>query len=576
MGHAILLSRTYQGGIYEKNNLYFAVVYISFLSIPVISFAEETEISMDADDQKTTQIQNNPDFRLNSNCSLYCWNLYLLNEGSFPSALSFLKEEQITRVYQEIPSLYLKQPETAAMISNLNANGIETVALLGDRSWGLADNDLTEPKAAIDALKAYNDNANENNAIHKIAFDIETYTYSDWKNDPEEYFISYIRQMQEIYHYSHAQGFDVVMVIPVHYDSIDVELLRQFIETCCDEVSLMNYSKPNQVRGIENEVAICRELGMSMETIFETMPLNETYSVTEEITYFYEGYEAMQQKRSLILDTYRYENLSTSYHHFPTFYHVATGKYLAELYAYTNSADPSRNDLGQTESLKSITLHGSDGSVIQAGLYNPNIGAAYEETCYLAIGVMPDVTYTITADSDNYTVLTNSKTFTFPEDELIDYTSIRLEYVEEIDHTLTYQKVTRFSDEEVYAIVNKQKALGHGLSATSVTISSADNAYTLTSDAEDKLLWHYKNGKLWYESESACHYLMVNSNGTLMTTTDSEKASLFTISSGRISTTIKVQQGKRTQNKTYYITISGEQFIASTKKASMTLYELMP
>ena len=368
--------------------------------------------------------------------SLYCWNLFLLNGGDYPAIDDFLDRLEITRVYQDLPQVYLEREETAAMVARLAADGIETVALTGDAAWGMAGDDQADIRAYIDALAAYNQGIGAAAPIEKIALDVEVYTQSVWKDDPQAAFAAYVSQMEALYQYAHSAGLEVVQVIPVFYDQIDGDLLAYFVEHCCDELSIMNYNKSTQISGIETEVALCRALGMKVETIFETMAYSESHGVTEEITYFYEGMEALQAKRQEILETYDYENLTTSYHHFPTVYHVDTGLYLAEIYAYTNREDPTRNDLGQTDALPCITLTGDDGSVTTAWLYNPNRDATYQETCYLAVGLSADVTYTIASGTADYVVTTPNKTFAFGDDSLVDYISIRVERVAEA-HTHT-------------------------------------------------------------------------------------------------------------------------------------------
>lgn len=378
------------------------------------------------------------DYEANTDTSMYCWNLYLLNEGSSPDTLGFLESLNTARVYQDIPTEYLVREETADMVTRLTERGIEVVALTGDRSWGLKDNDLTEIKTYIDTLSQYNETIGQAAPVTKLALDVETYTYSSWKNDPVTGFTAYIEQMQQIYNYAKEHGISVVQVIPVHFDKIDPELFALFLETCADELSLMNYNKATQVTAIADEVELCRSLGMPVETIFETMPNNDYYSVTEDLTYFYDGFDALCEKRDEILDTYRYDGLTAGYHHFPTMFHVVTGAYLAEIYAYTDSADPTRNELGQTEALRSIVLTGDDGSVITAGLYNPNRGYEYEENCYLAAGIREGVTYTVTAGSPDYEIVNpTTKTFELEEDELVHYSSLRIRAVEAETQTFT-------------------------------------------------------------------------------------------------------------------------------------------
>ncbi|MGM9523739.1 MAG: hypothetical protein ACI3VU_04940, partial [Faecousia sp.] len=402
----------------KKLGLILLVLAMLCTMIPFQTFAVESDTTMGANYNAK-----------NTGASLYSWNMYMLSEGSYPAIRDYLTSLNITRIYQQIPEVYLTGTETADMVARLADDGIETVALVGDRAWGLAENDLSEAKTYMDKLAAYNSGIGAKNPITKIAFDVETYTYSFWENDSVSYFAAYIEKMQEVYAYAHSCGFAVIQVIPTHYDTIDAALNRKFFTTCADEISLMNYEKATQVTAIQEEIALCKELGMKVETIFETMPRNEYFAVTEENTYFYEGYSALLAKQETILDTYPYENLSVSYHHLPTMYHVVTGKYMAEIYAYTDSNDPTRNDLGQTDALESIILTGSDGSVIEAGLCNPNLTAQYAENCYLAVGVVPGVEYTVSSAAEDYAVTTPIKTFSIGEDEVIGYTSISIEWI---------------------------------------------------------------------------------------------------------------------------------------------------
>lgn len=382
---------------------------------------------------KLKTLENIRSGKVNNNSSIFSWDLFLMNDGDYPQTSQMLKDLNITRVYQEFPEKHLSEPETPKMVANLAADGIETVALAGDRSWGLADCDLSELKAHIDALDSYNQGIGSGNKITKLALDIETYTYSDWKSDPQTYFTAFIDKMAEVYTYAHSKGFDVIQVIPTHFDNISVNEFRRFLTTCCDEISLMNYTKSTQISAISGEVELCREMNMPVETIFETMPLNEHFSVTEDVTYFYEGFEALAAKRDKILDTYLYENLTASYHYYQTLYHVYSGNYFAEIYAYSSDETDKDYipDLGQTTGLDHIVLTGDDGSVIKAYLYNPNKTAQYAEWCYLAVGVKKGVTYTITSGDKHYTVKSgNQKTVTLDVDDLIYYTSIGIDTVD--------------------------------------------------------------------------------------------------------------------------------------------------
>lgn len=372
-----------------------------------------------------------PAAALSAPAGLYCWHLFLFNEECYPEFRPFLQEQNIDRVYQSLPERYLQETDTAAMVMRLAADGIETVALTGNAEWGLADNDLGEIKAYIDALSSYNSGIGIHAPIRKLALDVETHTLPEWREDPRTAFSAYIEKMQEVYTYAHLHGISVVQVIPIHLDTIDESLLRLFFSTCCDEVSLMNYTRATQESAPKAEIEICRELGIPVESIFETMPPSETHKVTDRNTYFHVGLDALREKQDRLARIYDYENFSFAYHYFLPLYHLSTGNYLAEIYAYTDELDPNRDELGQTDQLKTIQLTGDDGSVITAGLYNPNLGYEYEESSYLAVGVQPDVTYTVSAVQADYRILTPELTFSFADEDnkLIDYTSIHIERI---------------------------------------------------------------------------------------------------------------------------------------------------
>lgn len=373
-----------------------------------------------------------PEYDGDTGASIYCWDTYLLNEHSYPAWRDFLQSLNISRVYQSLEPAYFATGWVNEAVSRLHADGIETVLLTGDRSWGLEDCDLSEYKALIDTAAAYNAAAEEDEKITAVALDVETYTYSAWKSNKTAYFEVYAEKMLEAYTYAHQNGLRVIQVIPTHFDTISGIDFAGFVARCSDELSLMNYYKEYQESAIAEEVAISRALGRRVESIFETMPYSEHYSVDESNTYFYEGYDALCGKWDLIEQRYAYDGLVPSYHHLPTVYHTVTGNNLAEIYVYSDRADPSRDELGQPTRLSRLVLTGDNGDVITAGIYNPNLTAEYPETCFLAVGVKPGVTYTVT-DPDGRYVASSTKTFTFDEesDPVMDYTSLRVTYLSE-------------------------------------------------------------------------------------------------------------------------------------------------
>ena len=346
--------------------------------------------------------------------SIYSWSMALSNDGAFFDLSRMLSDLGIGRVYQEITQVYLSRMETPVMVNNLAQLGVETVFLTGEREWGRGD--LDEFYRQIDALCAYNKGIGASNPIKAVALDVEAYTLTAWNDDPETYFALFVEQMEKAYQYAHKQGFSVVQVIPAHLDTIDRELFERFVQNCCDEISVMNYQKDFELSQIWNEVLVCRKLGKPIETIFETMPLNKHYTVTEEKTYFYDGMEALKAAEKALLDLYG-DSLGVSYHHYQTMYCLYTGAYMAEIYPYTSKSDRQRDKNGQPKVLESILLRGSDGSLQTAYPYNPNLDGTPSELCFLAVGVKEGVQYTVTMQSRAYGIDKGKDVLTFTPKE---------------------------------------------------------------------------------------------------------------------------------------------------------------
>ncbi len=358
--------------------------------------------------------------------SIYSWSMVLSNDGAFFDLSRMLSELEIGRVYQDIPPVYLSQIETAVMVDNLAKLGIETVFLTGEREWGR--DGLDDFYRQVDALCEFNTGIGAAAPIGAVALDVETYTYEAWEDDPEESFALYVEQMADAYQYAHKKGFSVIQVIPEHLDTISRDLFEEFVRNCCDEISVMNYQKDQELSSIWNEVLVCRELGKPIETIFETMPLNEYYGVTEEKTYFYDGFEALRKAEKAVLDMYG-DSLGISYHHYQTMYHIYTGAYMAEIYPYTTKDDNLRDENGQPKAVESILLRGSDGSLQVAYPYNPNLDEDPSEICFLGLGVKEGVTYTVTVRSQAYGVVKGKEalSFKYKKGDVVDTEPLRVQ-----------------------------------------------------------------------------------------------------------------------------------------------------
>lgn len=317
--------------------------------------------------------------------SLFSWHYELTNQPLFSQLSEPLEKLGVTRVYQNLSARSIREPEMAVMIQNLADMGIETVALTGDKSW--VKDGLGELEGILEAIQEYNAGVPEKCRISRIALDVEVHRVEGWSENREKLFGQYIEVMKEAKQTANAYGLQVIQIIPTRYDNVDKRMFLTFLRECCDELSVMNYEKQSAETAIAYEVKACGQYGIPIETIFETMPVSEEYGVTEEITYFYDGMEALTDAGKRMKEVYGGET-GLAYHHFSTIYELATNRSLGEI--YLDIADEEKSQY-----LGNLLLYGSDGSCLLATPYWPGGRRGKGDFCWLLSGVREEVSYRI-------------------------------------------------------------------------------------------------------------------------------------------------------------------------------------
>jgi hypothetical protein len=400
-----------------KKQLFFFALCLCFLAGCTTTKNTEQNNGISAEETTEADIKN-------ETISIYSWDLFFLNDGAFLRMAPLLRDLNVNRIYQEIPTEYLSLPETVVMVENLENLGIQTVFLTGDRDWQTEG--LNEFFSQIDSLAAYNSGIGKSQPITAVALDVESYTTDAWKESPKQSFLDYIELMEDACQYAHKSGFKVIQVIPPSLDDIDIGLFERFLTSCCDELSIMNYEKSSELTAIQTEVSACSDRNIPVETIYETMPENEYYSVTADNTYFYDSMKSIFASQEKMRSNYG-TNIGFAYHYYRTIYHLYTGAGFAQIYPYTSSNDSSITENKQTECVGSILLSGSDGSQIPAYLYHPNRNTEENECCYLAVGVKPAVEYTITLENPFYQLTDKEPVvFDFSNDRIVDTLSLHI------------------------------------------------------------------------------------------------------------------------------------------------------
>ena len=319
--------------------------------------------------------------------SVFSWHFELTNQALFGELVQPLIDLKVDRVYQNVSAGIMKEPATEMMVRRLIDSGIEVVPLMGDKSW--INDGLKEFHNVVDAIAEYNANMAEGYQIKRIALDVEVHTLPEWKEKSMQLFEEYSSIMKAAREYANSHELEVVQIIPTTYDEVVGAQFKGFLKDCCDEISVMNYVRSNAYSAIADEVNLCRELKIPIETIFETMPVSEEYKVTEEMTYFDLGMECLlndREKMRLIFGT----DLGVAYHHYTSLYKLYSDHKLCEIYY------DEWNQGNETNNPGNLLLYGDDGSEVLATPYWPGGKRKQDgEFCWLAIGLKENVTYNI-------------------------------------------------------------------------------------------------------------------------------------------------------------------------------------
>lgn len=358
--------------------------------------------------------------------SVYSWDAVLFSGRAGECILDELSSLGINRVYQEIDFDVFTDGDIESVTDMLCKRGIETVALWGDRNW--FSEGYSELFGKIDDLCSYNEKTSDTDLmIRYIALDVESYTLGAWKENPVESFALFTKQMTSVREYAAERGFKVIQVIPETYDLIDRDIFESFIKDCCDGISVMNYDKGFEKYGIYNEVMTARKYGKTVETIFETMPLNGYYSVTEYRTYYYDGTEPLFESVRMMEDTYG-GDLGVSFHHISTLYHMMTDEFLVDIYPYASSDNFGTTKSGQPKKAGTLTVLSKEGFSFVGTPYWPFGKQGAHEYCFLVPGITKGTEYTLTLYDENMDIMGKpvKKIFDLPENDSHTEESLKL------------------------------------------------------------------------------------------------------------------------------------------------------
>lgn len=321
----------------------------------------------------------------NQTRSIFSWHFEMTNKALSETYLQTLKQLGINRVYQNISAKVMRDDEIVYLIQKLNSNGIEMIPLMGDKSW--VEDGLDEYIGIIDEIDEYNESADEGMKINAVALDVEVHLLPDFKSHKKKLFKKYIEVMCEAKSYAHEKDLKVIQVIPTFYDDISDKLFETFINDCCDEISIMNYTKSTQESAISTEVEYCINSNIPVESVFETMRDSEQYEVDENISYYRDGTESLLKSADRLRDIYG-NRLGIGFHQFTSVYSMVNGRTPAEIVC-TPLSDERMANPGM------LLLIGDDGAIFEASPYWHKGRKSEEGFRYLTNIDDADRTYTV-------------------------------------------------------------------------------------------------------------------------------------------------------------------------------------
>lgn len=321
----------------------------------------------------------------NQTRSIFSWHFEMTNKALSETYLQTLKQLGINRVYQNVSAKVMRDDEIVYLIQKLNSNGIEMIPLMGDKSW--VEDGLDEYIGIIDEIDEYNESADEGMKINAVALDVEVHLLPDFKSHKKKLFKKYIEVMCEAKSYAHEKDLKVIQVIPTFYDDINEKLFSTFVSDCCDEISIMNYTKNLQESAITTEVEYCLINDIPVESVFETMRDSEQYEVDENISYYRDGTESLLKSADRLRDIYG-NRLGIGFHQFTSVYSMVNGRTPAEIVC-TPLSDERMANPGM------LLLIGDDGAIFEASPYWHKGRKSEEGFRYLTNIDDADRTYTV-------------------------------------------------------------------------------------------------------------------------------------------------------------------------------------
>lgn len=224
----------------------------------------------------------------------------------------------ITEIYQQMVITAMDQAELDELsdaiynIKTLTKRNVEVIYLDGTATWYNSPGTII---GTINAVLNFNRNNKNNISITKIMLDIEP-----WSAGITGWYPVYQETMLDVYEHCKKYNLELALVVPSWLDNgIDPTIVTDFhkiVMDICDDYVCMNYNKNSYLTAMDVEMIYAKEKGKIIYSVAECQPVNETYGVSENLTYYNDGIDLLHQHWKNLSNKYGYDKLSFAYHDF--------------------------------------------------------------------------------------------------------------------------------------------------------------------------------------------------------------------------------------------------------------------
>lgn len=233
---------------------------------------------------------------------LFSWSESVLEKENAAQLFATMQNCGFTELYQFFPD-DISDACLNQFFEEASKYSISIYYLTGSPEWAL-EPDGKAMCGEVDRAVALNERLKDNRRLTGIFMDTEPYLLDEWETKEPEIMDSYIKAMEYTHTKATGEGLSYIACVPFYYDNMGHEAeLKKLLETGCDTLAVMNYSKRDEAGQIETEMELAKEAGKQVIVIYEIQEPG-VYGLTETNTYYNDGLGAVMESVSGLKEIY--------------------------------------------------------------------------------------------------------------------------------------------------------------------------------------------------------------------------------------------------------------------------------